>query len=103
MRDQNRYACSSHARTGGCANRRGIGRAVLEGRALAGLGDRLMAPEAAAEAMRVYAEETNRLNRERRASGATDRKELTVIGKKIATMIAVIEDGGYLRGMMDRL
>ena len=33
-------------------------------------------PEAAAEAMRAYAEETNRINRERRASGAGERKEL---------------------------
>ena len=70
---------------------------------LAGLKDRLMAPEAAAEAMRAYAEETNRLNRERRASGATDWKELAGIEKKIKTMIAVIEDGGYVRGMSDRL
>ncbi len=53
--------------------------------------------------MKAYAEETNRLNRERRASGATDRKELAEIGKKIATMVAVIEDGGYARGMMDRM
>ena len=70
---------------------------------LAGLKDKLMAPEAAAEAMKTYAEETNRINRERRASGATDRKELADIEKKIAAMIAVIEDGGYVRGMVDRL
>ena len=43
------------------------------------------------------------MNRERRASGATDRMELAAIEKKIAAMIAVIEDGGYVRGMMDRL
>ena len=59
--------------------------------------DRLMAPEATAEAMKAYIEETNRLNRERRASGATDHKELADMEKKIATMIAVIEDGGYQR------
>ena len=70
---------------------------------MAGLRDRLMAPEAAEEAMRAFAEETNRLNRERRASGAGDRKELAQVEKKIATMIGVIEDGGYVRGMMDRL
>ncbi len=40
---------------------------------LDGLRDRLMAPEIAAEAMRAYAEETNRLNRERRSSGDADR------------------------------
>ena len=50
-----------------------------------------------------YAEETNRINRERRDSGASDRKELAEVEKKIAAMIAVIEDGGYVRGMVDRL
>ena len=102
-RGQDRYACSNHARTDGCTNRRSIRRAVLEERVLAGLKDRLMAPEAAAEAIRAYAEETNRLNRERRASGASDRRELAEIKKKIAAMIAAIEDGGYVRGMSDRL
>ncbi len=103
MRGQDRYGCSSHVMTGACANGRSIRRAELEERVLAGLKDRLMAPEAAAEAMKAYAEETNRLNRERRASGATDRKELAEVETKIATMIAVIEDGGYVRGMSDRL
>ncbi len=102
-RGQDRYACSNHARTDGCTNRRGIRRAVLEERVLAGLKHRLMAPEAAEEAIRAYAEKTNRLNRERRASAAGDRRELAAIEKKIATMIAAIEDGGYVRGMSDRL
>ena len=61
---------------------------------LAGLKHRLMAPEAAVEAIQAYAEETNRLNRERRASGARDRKELAAIEKKIATMIAVSTAAG---------
>jgi len=103
MRGQDRYGCSNHVMTGTCSNGRGIRRSVIEERVLSGLKDRLMAPETAAEAMRAYAEETNRLNRERRASGATDRKELADVGKKIATMVAVIEDGGYTRGMMDRM
>ncbi len=103
MRGQDRYGCSNHVMTGACANGRSIRRAIIEGRVLAGLKDRLMAPEAASEAMRAWAEETNRLNRERRASGASDRKELAEVEKKIATMISVIEDGGYVRGMMDRL
>ena len=62
-----------------------------------------MEPESAAETMKAYAAETNRLNRARRASGAADRRELAEVERKIATMIAVIEDGGYSRGMMDRL
>jgi hypothetical protein len=40
---------------------------------LEGLRARLMAPEIAAEAMRAYAEETNRLNRERRAGSEIER------------------------------
>ena len=35
--------------------------------------------------------------------GASDRRELVAIGKKIASMISAIEDGGYVRGMSDRL
>jgi site-specific DNA recombinase len=50
---------------GSCTNGRGITRAALEARMLDGLRDRLMAPEIAAEAMRAFAEETNRLNRDR--------------------------------------
>ena len=70
MRGQDRYGCSNHIMTGTCSNGRGIRRSVIEERVLAGLKDRLMAPEAVAEAMRAWAEETNRINRERRASDA---------------------------------
>ena len=45
------------------------------------------------EAMRAYAEETIRLNRERRASGESDRKELARVEKKIAEIVDAIEDG----------
>ena len=103
MRGQGRYGCSNHVMTGSCANSRSIPRVEIEERVMAGLRDRLMEPEAAAEAMKAYAEETNRLNRERRASGATDRKELAAIEKKIASMLDAIEEGGYVRGMSDRL
>ena len=76
MRGQDRYGCSNHVMTDSCANGRSIARAVIEERVLAGLRDRLMAPEEVAEAIRAYTEETNRPNRARRASGVTDRKEL---------------------------
>ena len=42
-----------------------------------------MAPEIAAEAMRAYAEETNRLKRERRASGEGYRSELAKIHRTL--------------------
>ena len=103
LRGADRYVCSRHVKAGSCSNGRSIRRGVIEERVMAGLKDRLMAPQAAEEAMRAYAEETNRLNRERRASGAGDRKELAAVEKKIGSMITAIEDGGYVRGMSDRL
>ena len=42
-----------------------------------------MAPDVAGEAMRAWAEETNRLNRECSASSETERERLADIGKKI--------------------
>ena len=70
---------------------------------MAGRREKLLAPEAADEAMMVYTGETNRHKRERRASGATDRKEVVDIEKMIKAMAVAIEDGGTARGMMDRL
>ena len=78
-RGQDRYACMTHVRSGGCDNSRTIGREALEARVLEGLKQKLMAPEIAAEAMRAYADETNRLNRERRTNAETDRKALVDI------------------------
>ena len=103
LRGQDRYACSNHVMNASCTNSRTIAREALEARMLAGLRDRLIAPEIAAEAMRAYAEETNRLNRERRSSGAADRKALSDIEKKLKEIVTAIEDGGYTRTLMDRL
>ena len=93
MRGLDRYGCSSHVMNGSCPNGRGIRRAAIEERVLSGLKDRLIAPEVAAEAMRAHAEETNLINR----------KEQADVDRRVAALIAVIEDGGYVRGMVDRL
>jgi site-specific DNA recombinase len=103
LRGQDRYACSNHVMNGSCANSRTITRETLEMRMVNGLRDRLMAPEIAAEAMRAYAEETNRLNRERRSSGDADRKALADVEKKLKEIVAAVEDGGYSRPLMARL
>jgi len=83
LRGQDRYACSTHVMNGSCGNSRTIAREALEPRMLEGLRGRLMAPEFAAEAMRSYAEETNRLNRERRSSADADRRELDKLTRSI--------------------
>jgi len=75
----------------------------VETRVLDGLRNKLMAPEVAAEAIRAYAVETNRLNRERRTSGEADRRALADIERKLREIVAAIEDGGYTRMLLDRL
>ena len=103
LRGQDRFACSARVTNGSCTNSRTIARVDLEQRVLAGLKDRMMAPQMAAEAMRAYAEETNRLNRERRANGDGYRTELAKIQRTLKQMLSVIEEGGYTRGMTDRM
>ena len=103
IRGQDRYACSAHVTNGSCENKASIPRAALEERVLAGLKDRLMAPEVAAEAMRAYAEEMNRLNRERRTNADGWRAELSKVERAIATIIAAIEDGLYQPSMKVRM
>ena len=106
LRSADRFACSSHTSNGSCSNRRTIVRAELEQRVLAGLRDRMMAPEAAAAAMRAYAEETNRLNRERRANADTHKVELAKIETQIRSIIEAIKAGMFhdsMKAEMDRL
>ena len=103
LRGQDRYACSNHVMNGSCSNSRTIARESLEARMLAGLRERLMAPEVAAEAMRAYTEETNRLNWERRASQEADRRDLEKVKKSIKEIVAMIEDGNGNRTLIARL
>ncbi|MGD9920655.1 MAG: recombinase family protein [Pseudorhodoplanes sp.] len=102
-RGQDRYACTNHVLGNGCDNARTIAREALEARVLTGLRERMMTPDMAAEAMRAYAQETNRLNRERRNTADATRRELTETAKAIAEIVRVIEQGGWHRALSDRL
>ena len=106
LRGADRFACSNHISKGSCSNSRGIAREDLERRVLAGLKDRLMAPEIVEEAMRAYAEETNRLNRERRSNGDAWKAELVKVEKQIRGIIEAIKEGMFhpsMKGEMDTL
>ena len=73
---QDRYGCMNHHRRNACANNRTIRRPMIEQRALAGLSERLVSPEAVAEAARAYHEELNRQKQDRRAQTSADRQAL---------------------------
>jgi site-specific DNA recombinase len=62
-RGADRFVYSAHVANGSCANGRTIPREELERRVLAGLKDRMMAPEVVAGAMRAYAERDRRRRR----------------------------------------
>lgn len=102
-RGQDRFSCTNHVLGNGCDNARTIAREVLEARVLTGLSGRMMTADMAAEAMRAYALETNRLNRERRQSEDATRRELADTTKAIAEIVRVIEQGGYHRALSTRL
>jgi DNA invertase Pin-like site-specific DNA recombinase len=102
-RGQDRYACINHVLGNGCDNARTIARGALEARVLTGLRERMMTPEMAAEAMRAYTQETNRLNRERRNTADATRREFAETAKAIAEIVRVIEQGGWHRALSERL
>ena len=99
LRGADRFACSNHISKGACSNSRTIPREDLEARVLSGLKVRMMAPAIVEEAMRAYAEETNRLNRERRSSGDAWKAELVKIEKQIRGIIEAIKAGMFHESM----
>jgi len=73
---------------------------------LSGLKDRMKAPEIAAEAMRAYAEETNRLNRERRPNADVWQVKQVKVEKQIRSIIEAIKKGMFhpsMKAEMDTL
>jgi hypothetical protein len=103
LRGQDRLACTRHVTTNTCTNSRSIKREELESRVLDGLRERLMAPEAAAAAIRAYAEELNQLNRARRLSLDSDRKALAQLQRQMKEIVTTIENGGGSRMLVERL
>ncbi|QRZ15650.1 recombinase family protein [Paracoccus methylovorus] len=103
IRGSDRFACSTHVTKGACSNTRTILREDLERRVLAGLKERMMAPEVAAAAMRAYAEETNRLNRERRSNGDAWKAELVKVEKQIRGIIEAIKEGMFHPSMKNEM
>ncbi|WP_430246023.1 recombinase family protein [Neorhizobium sp. DAR64861/K0K2] len=103
LRGADRFACSNHISNGSCTNTRTIPREELERRVLAGLKDRMMAPEIAAEATHAYATETNRLNRERRSSRDAWNAELEKTDRELDKAVDAILAGVPPQKLKDRM
>ena len=103
LRGADRFACSNHISKGTCTNSRTIPRTELEARVLTGLKERMMSPEMVGEAMRAYAEEANRLNRERRSNSEAWKVELGKVARQIEQIVEAIADGMYHLSMKEKM
>ena len=103
LRLKGRFACSNHIDTKSCSNGHSIAREALETRVLDGLRERMMAPDMAAEAIKAYVEETNRLNHVRRAASATDKIALAKVLKAVRSNLDMIGEGLGSRAVAEEL
>ncbi len=100
---QDRYGCATRRSKGTCDNSATVSRPKIESRVLEGLKERLMAPELVREFIRAFQEEANRAAAEREHQFRADRLQLESVERKIAGIVAAVEDGNYSRALGDRL
>ncbi len=70
---------------------------------LSGLKDKLMAPELVRTLIEEFQAEANRLHAEQQAEITAKRSRLQAVERKIAGILAAIEDGNYNRSLTERL
>lgn len=76
---------------------------MIEARVIAGLKDKLLAPELVAEFIKSFQEETNALNHDRELATGQDKASLAKTERSIKSILDAIEDGRYQRSMLDGL
>jgi Skp family chaperone for outer membrane proteins len=100
---QDRYGCATRRSKGTCNNNATVNRQEIEARVLDGHKGRLMAPELVREFIRAFQEEVNRAAAEREQQFKADGVHLAAIERKIAGIVAAVEEGNYSRALADRL
>ena len=98
-----RYGCATRRSKGTCRNASTIGRRELEARIFDGLKTRLMAPELVREFVETFQREANKAAAEPQQAAAAGTLRLQAIDRKIAAIVAAIEDGRYSAALADRL
>ena len=100
---KDRYGCATRRAKGTCANAITIIRQEIEDRVLSGLKDKLLAPDLVRAFVEEFQAEVNRLQAERQQAITAKRARLASVGRKIAGILAAIEDGAYNRSLTERL
>ena len=98
-----RFGCSRRRETMTCDNTATVGARDIEQRILDGIEQHLGDPELVAEFVRAYHAERQALRSAERSASAADERRLAEIDRKIAAMVAAIEDGASARPMAERM
>lgn len=100
---RDRYGCATRVGRGTCDNSRTISRQRIEARVLAGLKERLLAPDMVAEALAAFEAEASVARREAVAKASARRRELEEVERKIAGVVRAVEDGEWGEALKARL
>jgi hypothetical protein len=100
---RDRYACSTRRQKGTCDNRLTITRKEIEARILAGLKERLLAPDLVAAFVQAFQEEVRREHDTLKGERALRERKAAELDRKIAAIFRAIEDGLYEPAMKARL
>lgn len=90
-----RYACSAQREKGTCGERRSIAAAKVERRALDGLKEKLLTPEAMGAAVKAFHLELQRASRARAAAQQDAARELAKVDRALAGVLEAVKDGLY--------
>ena len=88
-----RLGCTNRRERGTCSNARTVLRDRLVTRVMAGLKERLLAPELVEEFVRTFVAEVNAANRDRQHEGARLGAERTKLARQIRNMLELIKEG----------
>ena len=97
------YGCANTRNRGTCTNRLTNRRDILEETVLAGLRDRLLAPDLIADFVEEYRREYARMQREASAAEHAQRAELTRIEREIANIVEAVKQGLFAPAMKAEL
>ncbi len=98
-----RFGCAKAARQGTCDNTTTITRQALEGRVLVGLKDRLLAPDLLETFITEYQAAVQAERKKAEQEASQRERKLAEVRRKIAGVLAAIEDGLYEPSFKDRL
>ena len=96
-------ACAAARSAAGCTNKTGVKRARIEAAVLAGLKERLMAPELVEEFIRAFHEEVNRSRHGRELERQAKAKELQALVAKLDGLYDAVAGGLRTPGLQEKL